>query len=115
MRQRPLWSSEVVTMSKLFVLKKKDEASLRITASLSGKDEEIAVVMMLDAVYMAADGGDHAEAMKQCFESGVRVYVLEKDADRRGIIDRLIEGAQTVDYPRLIDLFYSEGQTVINL
>ena len=102
-------------MSKLFVLKEKDAAPLRIAVSVSRKGEDIGIVMMLDAVYMASLNGENAEAMRDCLESGVRVHVLKKDAERRGLIGRMFDGTETVDYSGLVDLFFSEEQTVINL
>ena len=102
-------------MKKLFVLKKKDPTPLGIASSLGKKGRDVAVALMLDAVYMAAEKREQAEAVQECVESGVEVYILEKDAERRGLRDRLIQGAKIVDYAGLVDLLFSEETSVINL
>lgn len=102
-------------MKKLFVLKKKDPTPLGIASSLSKKGRDVAVALMLDAVYMAAEKGDQADAVQECVESGVEVYILEKDAERRGLRDRIIQEARMVDYAGLVDLLFSEETSVINL
>jgi len=102
-------------MKKLFVLKEKDPAPLGIASSLGKKGRDVAVALMLDAVYMAAEKGEQADAVRGCVESGVEVYILEKDAERRGLRDRVIQGTRIVDYAGLVDLFFSEGISVINL
>ena len=102
-------------MKKLFVLKKRDPTPLGIASSLGEKGRGVAVALMLDAVDMAAEKGEQADALRECVESGVEVYILEKDAERRGLRDRLIQGARTVDYAGLVDLLFSEETSVINL
>jgi len=102
-------------MGKLIVLKEKDPAPLEIATSLARNGRKVAVSMMLNGTYLAAETGEHSDAMRRCVTSGVEVYVLEKDAERRGLADRLIEGIKMVDYAGLVDLFFSEEVTVINL
>ncbi len=102
-------------MKKLFVLKKKDPTPLGIASSLEKKGRDVAVALMLDAVYMAAGKGEQADAVQECVESGVEVYILEKDAARRGLRDRVIQGARIVDYSGLVDLLFSGETSVINL
>ena len=102
-------------MSKLFVLKKKESAPLRIASSLGKRGRDVAVAMMLDAVYMAAEEGEQSDALRECIESGVQVYLLENDVERRGLRDLIIEDVKIVDYAGLVDLFFSEESSVINL
>jgi len=102
-------------MKKIIVLKKKDPTPLGIASSLGKKGRDVAVALMLDAVYMAAEKGGQSDAVRGCVESGVEVYILEKDAERRGLRDRLIQGARIVDYAGLVDLLFSEETSVINL
>ncbi|MCW3990352.1 MAG: sulfurtransferase complex subunit TusB [Candidatus Bathyarchaeota archaeon] len=102
-------------MKKLFVLKKKDPTPLGIVSSLGKKGRDVAVALMLDAVYLAAEKGEQADAVQECVESGVEVYILEKDAERRGLRDRIIQEAKMVDYAGLVDLLFAEETSVINL
>jgi len=102
-------------MKKVFVLKKRDSTPLGIASSFGEKGRDVAVALILDAVYMAAEKGEQADALRECVESGVEVYLLKKDAKRRGLGDRLIQGAKTVDYAGLVDLLFSEEISVINL
>lgn len=102
-------------MKKLFVIKDNESTPLRVASSLAKKGVNVAISMMLNSTYLAVPQGEQSAAIHECIESGVRVYILKKDADRRGLTNRLIEGVKLIDHSQLIDLFFSENQTVINL
>ena len=102
-------------MRKLFVLKKNESAPLRIASSLAKKGQEVAISLMLDATYLASKNGEHSEAMRECVSSGVEVYIFKKDAERRGLGERLVNSANMVDSVGLVDLFFSKESSVINL
>lgn len=68
---------------------------------------EADVLLMQDGVYFlnkarAHDFGDR------------RVYALGLDVEKRGLMDRLVDGVDLVDYDGMVDLLFS-GVTVVNL
>nr|MDO8081310.1 DsrH/TusB family sulfur metabolism protein [Candidatus Freyarchaeota archaeon] len=102
-------------MKTLFFLNKKEFDSLTLVEKLKEKGEEVGVVLIQDAVYLALGNNEHSGAVKDLLGKGVGFHVLAKDAERRGVQDYLISDVELIDYDRLIDLLFSEGQRVINL
>jgi sulfur relay protein TusB/DsrH len=102
-------------MAKLFVIKNNEPTPLCIASSLTKKGEEVEITMMLNSVYLADSRGKHSRAIKECIESGVKIYVLKKDTEKRGLTNKIIEGVNIVDHSQLIDHLFSDRLTVINL
>ncbi|MFH2111375.1 MAG: DsrH/TusB family sulfur metabolism protein [Candidatus Bathyarchaeota archaeon] len=92
-------------MSKLVLLKGLDENALRAALSL----DDAAVVLLQDAVYMARECPHVKEALKKH-----TIYVLGRDAAKRGLPPEALEGLLILDYDELVELMFS-GVEVMNL
>ena len=101
-------------MRTLIVLKENEYEALGTVESLEKRGGEIALVMMLDAVYMATVAKENA-AVKDMMEKGSKVFLLKRDVERRGLEKRLLPGVELIDYEGLIDILFSEDQRVLNL
>lgn len=101
-------------MRTLIVLKENEYEALGTVESLEKRGEEIALVMMLDAVYMATVAEENT-AVKDMMEKGSKVLLLRSDVERRGLEKRLLPGVELIDYEGLIDILFSEDQRVLNL
>jgi len=101
-------------MRTLIVLKEKDNETLRIAKGLTSRGEDVALVMMLDAVYLAATMNESGP-LEELTEKGASAFILKRDVERRGLGDRLLPGVVQVDYEGLIDLLFSPDQRVLNL
>lgn len=73
------------------------ETCLRVAAAGS------AILLIEDAVYAAVDNGAWAERLGAAM-GDVKVYVLQPDAEARGIQDSVMEGVTPVDYNGFVDL-----------
>jgi sulfur relay protein TusB/DsrH len=102
-------------MTKLFVIKNNEPTPLKIASSLAKKGEEVEITMIQNSIYLTDSRGEHSEAIQECIKSGVKIYVLKKDAEKRGLSSNLVEGVKIVDYSQLIDHLFSDKLTVINL
>ena len=102
-------------MTKLFVIKNNEPTPLKIASSLAKKGEDIEITMMRNSIYLADSRGEHSEAIQECIKSGVKIFVLKKDTEKRGLSSYLIDGVKMVDYTQLIDQLFSDKLTVINL
>ena len=101
-------------MRTLIVLKENEHEALSTVESLEKRGGEIALVMMLDAVYMATVAEDNT-AVKDMMEKGSKIFLLKRDVERRGLEKRLLPGVELIDYEGLIDILFSEDQRVLNL
>ena len=101
-------------MRTLIVLKDKSPETLGTAEILRERGEDVAVVLMLDAVYMAT-GTEKDIGIKGMMENGVDFILLNRDVERRGLLTRLLPGVELVDHAGLIDIFFSEDQRVLNL
>ena len=101
-------------MRTLIVLKENEYEALGTAESLEKRGGEIALVMMLDAVYMATVAEENT-AVKDMMEKGSKVLLLKSDVERRGLEKRLLPGVELIDYEGLIDILFSEDQRVLNL
>ncbi len=101
-------------MRTLIVLKENEYEALGTVESLEKRGGEIAMVMMLDAVYMATVAEDNT-AVKDMMEKGSKIFLLKRDVERRGLEKRLLPGVELIDYEGLIDILFSEDQRVLNL
>ncbi len=62
---------------------------------LAKLDADAKVVLIQDGVYFD---------VRRFVGSKVKVYVLHNDAEKRGLIDRLHEDMELIDYGQLVDL-----------
>lgn len=102
-------------MKTLFFLTKKESDSLALVEKLRERGEDVAVVLIQDAVYLALGNNEHSGTIKDLLGRGVNFHVLAKDVEVRGIQEYLISDLDLIDYDQLIDLLFSENQRVINL
>jgi sulfur relay protein TusB/DsrH len=102
-------------MKTLLFLNKKEFDSLTLVDILKEKGEEVGVVLIQDAVYLALGNNEHSGAVKDLLSKGVGFHLLAKDVEKRGVQDYLISDVDLIDYDQLIDLLFSENQRVINL
>ena len=65
------------------------------------KKEGGAVLLIEDGVYAAVKNSATEASLKA---AGMPVYVLQADADARGLQSRLMEGVNMVDYGGFVDL-----------
>lgn len=73
------------------------DACLRVAAAGS------AILLIEDAVYAAVNNGAWAARLGEAM-GDVKVYILQPDAEARGIQDRVMEGVTPVDYNGFVDL-----------
>ena len=66
------------------------------------------VLLMQDAVLFTAT----AEG-RRLLDAGAKVYALRQSAEARGIVDRVMDGVELVDYGRAIDLIMDEYDIVV--
>jgi sulfur relay protein TusB/DsrH len=85
---------------KLFIIRGRDEAQLRLAESVEG----VSIALLQDGVYLATTPIKANE-----------IYVLTEDAEKRGIQEKLQKRVQLVGYDELVVLLLEEGNTVINL
>jgi len=72
-----------------------DKANGEAALSLAKEDDGAKVVLIQDGVYL------NPEPLKG---SGVEVYAVKRDVERRGLGSRLPDFVKLIDYPELVDL-----------
>ena len=97
-------------MEKLYLLKNLDVNAL----SIAVESESSGLLLMQDATYMLNESRKESRLVKTMLEKGRPVYYLGKDVERRGLNDKLVSGAQPLDYDGMVDLLFG-GATVINV
>ncbi|MEM3525823.1 MAG: DsrH/TusB family sulfur metabolism protein [Candidatus Jordarchaeaceae archaeon] len=102
-------------MKTLFFLTKKESDSLALVEKLKERGENVSVVLIQDAVYLALENNEHSGIIRDLLGKGVDFHVLAKDVELRGIQEHLIPDLDLIDYDQLTDLLFSENQRVINL
>lgn len=66
------------------------------------------VLLMQDAVLFTVTGEG-----RRLQEAGAKVYALRQSVEARGIVDRVMDGVELVDYGRAIDLIMDEYDIVV--
>ena len=102
-------------MKNLLIIKEKDPSILEKAVSLKGQERDVAILLMLDSVFMVSESGEYSDTLKRCMDLGVKIYLLEGDVVKRGIRDSLLEGLTLVDFNGMVDLLFEEKQRVLNL
>ena len=93
-----------MSSNTVYLLKKKvPEIFLEITSG--------AIVLMMDASYLALEGGKIQEKI----DKGMDVYVLEDDVIRRGILNLLIHKVKVINYEEFVDLVLDLKTKTLNL
>ncbi|MDP1900591.1 MAG: sulfurtransferase complex subunit TusB [Rubrivivax sp.] len=62
-----------------------------------------ALLLIEDAVYAATRAGSASCSMADAMQQ-LKVYVLQPDAEARGVAGKLVEGVTAVDYAGFVDL-----------
>ncbi len=75
------------------------ENGLEIAKIQAKKDENIAIVLIMNGVYYTIE----EDALRELKVKGVKIYAIEEDVRRRGLEDK-IKDVEMIDYPQLIDL-----------
>ena len=101
-------------MRTIVVLRRKEHSALGTVDMLLERGEDVALVLMLDAVYLAT-ATDENLALGDTMKRGARVFLLRGDIERRGLDRRLLPGVEPVDYGGLVDLLFAEDRRVLNL
>lgn len=107
--------SEGGMVKTLFFLNKLDIDFLPLAKKLREKGEDLSVILIQDAIYLGLRNNGNSEQVKNLIEKGVKFHTLDKDVERRGVINNLMTGLELIDYDRLIDLLFSDDQKVINM
>ncbi len=82
---------------------------------MRAKNEEVSAVLSQDAVYMVVKKPITNSDIDKALQSGVKIYLLSKDAQKRGITKNLANGVELLDYDRLVDFLAQDNQKVINI
>ena len=94
---------------KLFIINQQDDNLLQ---TLSESEGDI-LLMQNAAYYLNKNFGDRTK-ITNLTEKGRKVFDLESDVTKRGILDKLIEGVELLSYDKLLDVLFS-GYTVLNM
>jgi sulfur relay protein TusB/DsrH len=65
-------------------------------------------VLIQDAVYFTV-----SDEGRRLMDEGFSVYALRQSVEARGIIDRVADGVELVDYGRVVDLMMDEYDVVV--
>jgi sulfur relay protein TusB/DsrH len=101
-------------LKSLILINKIDIASLLLAKKLIGKNDQLSIILIQDAVFIAVRNNQYHETVEKILEKGVKFYLLATDVERRGIQHNLISGIELVDYDKLVDLLFIEDQKVVN-
>ena len=80
------------------------ERQLEVLDHAAGKG----VLLMQDAVLFAV-----SDKGRELLERGGRVFALRQSVEARGLLDRVMDGVELVDYGRAIDLIMDEYDIVV--
>ena len=83
-----------------------------IIQALKNQNQEVAILLVQDGVFMADKGCPHSDELKTL---KVKVYASKKHVEERGLGDRLVVDVDLVDYSRIVDLMMDEYDKVISL
>ncbi|MCW4049402.1 MAG: sulfurtransferase complex subunit TusB [Candidatus Bathyarchaeota archaeon] len=97
-------------MKRLYILKGLDKKALQLALN----SEDSGVLLMQESVYFTNKDAEDSQPLKKATFEGKEIYVLEKDAERRGIASRMVDGLKVLDYDGVVDLLFS-GAKVVNL
>ena len=97
-------------MDRLYVLKNLDVDALSITS----ESENSALLLMQDATYALNESREESRLVRKILGKGKPVYYLGRDAERRGLTGKLVEGAQPLEIEGMVDLLFG-GARVINV
>jgi sulfur relay protein TusB/DsrH len=74
---------------------------------LQGTQDKGALLIQ-DAVFFTV-----SEEGRRLLDEGFRVYALRQSVEARGIIDRVVDGVELVDYHRVVDLIMDDYDVVV--
>jgi len=96
-------------MDRLYVLKNLDEDAISIAAE-SG---DSGLLLMQDATYALNESREESRLVRKILGKGRPVYYLDRDVERRGLTEKLVQGAQKINIDGMVDLLF--GVRVINV
>ncbi len=102
-------------MKTVLFLNRFDLSFLKIALEMQAKNEEISAVLSQDAVYMVANKNESNSNVEKAIQSGLKLYLIFKDAQKRGITKNLIAGVELLDYDQLVDFLAQDDQRVVNV
>ena len=74
---------------------------------LEGVTEKGALLLQDAVLHVTSSEGG------RLLDAGLKVYALRPSVEARGIIDRVIDGVELVDYYRVVDLIMNEYDIVV--
>ena len=93
----------------LILMSDTDEAGIEL--ALSAADQEIAICLMQNAVYLSAKG---KKLLDSFISQNKKVYAIENDVNLRGLKGLVYPEVKLLDYGQVIDLVL-EHENIINL
>ena len=96
-------------MDRLYVLNNLDEDAISIAAE-SG---DSGLLLMQDATYALNESREESRLVRKILGKGRPVYYLDRDVERRGLTEKLVQGAQKINIDGMVDLLF--GVRVINV
>ncbi|GEM_PF-1558895 len=102
-------------MKTLIFLNRLNFDFIPIVEKLREKGEDVEVILIQDAVYLALENNGRNQNLESAIGKGVKFYVLERDVEIRGIKTHLQPNFKLIDYDQLADLLFSDNNRVINL
>ena len=93
-------------VKNLYIITTKDLNAIRIAIEDPSKDK--AICLLQDAVYLAYEG----ELISKAVNTGIDVYIIKKDAEVRGIKEKIIPSIKVINYEELVDLVFNADRTL---
>lgn len=93
----------------LYVVSQQDENLLKMLTESEGD-----FLLMQNAVYYINKDNEKNTYVIDAIEKGKKVYALESDVTKRGILEKIIEGVELLNFEKIVDVLFS-GYTVLNM
>lgn len=87
-----------------------ESCDLDLIGRIGGEDKK-AVILFEDAVYFSAIGKKATDLLTRVDEA----FVITDDLKARGVVDKLIEGFEQIDYQRAVDLIMEDYDQTVTL
>ncbi len=102
-------------MKTVLFLNKFDPTFVPLALKMQAKNEGVCAILGQDAVYLALKNSKAAPDISEAAGAGIKIYLLSKDVQKRGITEKIAANLELIDYDQLVDLLAEENQKVINL
>ena len=94
----------------LFFISGSDELGLEIALEHNNENDEVAICLLQNAVYLATKTNKLTE---KCLQNN-KVYVVKEDIEKRGIEKMLLNDIKQINYGEVIDLVVG-FENIINI